>query len=236
MIAAAEADTVEPDDNFGKGDPCRRCIVTTAIRPREELIRFVVAPDGRVTPDLDESLPGRGLWVGCDAQTLNEAARKNLFSKAARRKVTCPADLAIEVAGLLRSRLLQLLGLARRSGLVVTGFPQVEAAVVKGDIALLLIAADAGEDGPSKLRHKISPDRIWRILSSQELGRALGHEQLVYIGLKPQALTGKIAATSRRFSGFIGPENQGTPRNPQEPIASEPGLAHIAPIMDRSGS
>ena len=30
---------------------------------RRELVRFVVVPDGEVVPDVDERLPGRGLWL-----------------------------------------------------------------------------------------------------------------------------------------------------------------------------
>ncbi|HUY68162.1 MAG TPA: DUF448 domain-containing protein, partial [Alphaproteobacteria bacterium] len=41
----------------------RRCLVTGDMRPKDELIRFVVSPDNAVIPDLACELPGRGLWV-----------------------------------------------------------------------------------------------------------------------------------------------------------------------------
>ena len=40
----------------------RKCIATGEVRPKDELIRFVIAPDGTVTPDIAGKLPGRGLW------------------------------------------------------------------------------------------------------------------------------------------------------------------------------
>ena len=35
-----------------------------------ELLRFVLDPDGRVTPDLRNRLPGRGVWVSANAATV----------------------------------------------------------------------------------------------------------------------------------------------------------------------
>jgi hypothetical protein len=197
----------------------RRCIGTGAIRPRKELIRCVIGPDGTVCPDIDEKLPGRGLWVSCDGKILAEAIRKNMFSKAARELAPCPPDLAERIHNLLRDRVLQFIGLAQRSGNCITGFSQVEPAAKAGEIAVLFIASDAGHDGAAKLKNRLDTDKIYRFLTSLELGRALGHDQLVYVGLRPHPLTHKIIAAATRFSAFA----------PQENVASEAGMAQIAP-------
>ena len=52
----------------------RRCIVTGDTRDKADLIRFVVGPDGSVVPDIEGKLPGRGLWVSAERQTLETAA------------------------------------------------------------------------------------------------------------------------------------------------------------------
>ncbi|HCK84142.1 MAG TPA: DNA-binding protein, partial [Hyphomonadaceae bacterium] len=41
----------------------RRCIVSQESLPEAQLIRFALAPDGAVTPDVAAKLPGRGAWV-----------------------------------------------------------------------------------------------------------------------------------------------------------------------------
>ncbi len=220
-MIAEQATDVKPEKS-GKSasrtcDLERRCIVTGAIRPREDLIRFVIGPDRQVWPDLDEKLPGRGLWVGCDVATLETAIRKNHFAKAAREAATCPPGLIDTVRSLLRQKLLQLIGLARSSGLCVMGFAQVEPALKSGQIDLLLLATDAGADGPGKLLHRIDPEKHWKILTAEALGKALGHDHLVYVGLKAQPLTTRIGAACKRLSAF----------QPEENIAPEPGLAQI---------
>ena len=44
-------------------DTLRRCAVMRVQRPKDDLIRFVLGPDGTVVPDLKEKLPGRGVCV-----------------------------------------------------------------------------------------------------------------------------------------------------------------------------
>ncbi len=149
-----------------------------------------------------------------------------MFAKAARKQAVCPPDLAAQTAALLRARLLQLLGLARRSGICITGFAQVEPAVRNGAIALLLLATDGGTDGAGKLSSRIEPAKIRQILTSRELGGALGHDGLVYAGLRAHPLTDKIAAACKRFSALL----------PQEKIAPEPGLAQIDGVLGAATS
>lgn len=173
----------------------RKCLVTGEIRPKAELIRFVVSPDHVVTPDLAQNLPGRGLWVTADRSSIETAARKNLFAKAAKESATADPDLADEVARLMRKRALDFLGLARRSGIAVLGQPQVEAALKPGKLALLLIAEDASQALGN--RHAV-PE--YRGFARDELGAALGHEQIVYAGLKPHALTEKFMAEIARMA------------------------------------
>ena len=59
----------------------RRCIVTRESLPEPRLIRFVLAPDGRVVPDLARKLPGRGLWLSARRDIVDRACAGNLFAK-----------------------------------------------------------------------------------------------------------------------------------------------------------
>ena len=59
---AATDDELDAGPRKGGPGTERLCAVTRAVKPVDELIRFVVGPDG-VVPDLKRKLPGRGLWV-----------------------------------------------------------------------------------------------------------------------------------------------------------------------------
>lgn len=129
----------------------RRCIVTRERRPRAQLIRFVLDMDGQVVPDVDERLPGRGLWLSPGRDMVEMATSRRAFARAARRPVTVPPDLADRVEGLLVRRCLNTLGLARRGGQVVTGFEKVRARLREGSVAVLLAASDGAADGRAKV-------------------------------------------------------------------------------------
>ena len=46
-----------------KSATMRMCAVSREVKPVDELIRFVLSPQGEVVPDLKRKLPGRGLWI-----------------------------------------------------------------------------------------------------------------------------------------------------------------------------
>ena len=118
----------------------RRCAVTRRIGPRDGMVRFVVAPDGTLTPDLAETLPGRGLWVTASREVLASPGLARAAARSVRRQVSVPADLPAMIERLLEQRCRATLGLARRAGLVESGFDKVRSAIVSGDATLLLTA------------------------------------------------------------------------------------------------
>ncbi len=98
-----------------QADRERRCIVSGEVVPEEKLIRFVAGPGGVVVPDLARKLPGRGLWVTANREAVTTAAKKGAFSRAAKAKLSAPADLADQVERLLTQRVLDGLGLLNQN-------------------------------------------------------------------------------------------------------------------------
>lgn len=177
--------------------PERTCIVSRERRAPEDLIRFVVAPDGGVVPDLACRLPGRGVWVTLDRATVETACRSTAFARALKRQVAAPDDLAARIDRLLAERLRQALSLAVKAGAVITGFMKVDAAITKGGVAVLVHASDAAADGRGKLDRKLHAVRMALIeaggrapeapvvdlLGSAELSLAIGRSNVVHAAL-----------------------------------------------------
>jgi predicted RNA-binding protein YlxR (DUF448 family) len=191
----------------------RRCLASGEVRPKGELIRFVVGPDGGVVPDVDERLPGRGLWLTARRDMIDLACARKLFAKAARAPARAPADLADRVERLLRRRCLDLLGLARRCGAVAGGFDAVSACLGSGAAALLLQAKDAAEGGRGKLRavaraHDVP---VAEVFSAEELGRALGREALVHVALTAGGIAARLRVELARLDGVRRPAPQASP-------------------------
>ena len=184
----------------------RRDIVSGEVMAEARLIRFVADPDGQAVPDLARKRPGRGIWVAADRTSVETAAKRGLFARSAKAKVTAPKDLADQVAALLRRRLLAGLGLARRSGDLTSGFEKVCATISSGKAAWLIEASDGAPDGRRKVmavvrRQSPGPD-VFGLFSSEELGLALGLENVIHSAFLAGRASGRWTEDVRRFAGF----------------------------------
>ncbi|HTI68011.1 MAG TPA: RNA-binding protein [Caulobacteraceae bacterium] len=163
----------------------RRDIVSGAVMPEERLLRFVAGPGGIVVPDLDRKLPGRGLWVEATREAVETAAKKGLFSRAAKTKLAAPADLADQVEAMMARRCLERLGLARRAGALTWGMDKASSSIAAGKVAWMIEASDGSADGRRKLlqiaRRQPRPPRLCGAFTSEELGLASGLGHVIHL-------------------------------------------------------
>ena len=199
----------DPDDyETPETGPIRRCVVRRESFPVDGMIRFVVGPDDLLVPDLSASLPGRGFWVGADYQLLSEAVNKNLFAKAARQKLTVPPDLVAMIAKALTMRCRDILALSRRAGQAIAGFEKVREALRGGQVALVLIARDAADDGRQKitaLASAVSEQKLPVVspLDGATMGQAFGRDHVVHVALLSGGLAKRMWVESGRLAGLI---------------------------------
>ena len=204
----------------------RRCIVTREALEKDRLIRFVLGPENEVFPDLAGKLPGRGAWVKAERAVLEQAVRKNAFAKAFQAPAKVPADLVERIGRMLDQQILDLLGLARRSGLVVTGFEKADTALRTGRAVLLIEAKDAGKEGRSKLaRHTLPGVEIWAPLTAEQLGRAIGRDHAVHVAVgsgpsRSGGLAERLKIALRRQNGFYQGEPFGGGQSAASPAGS----------------
>lgn len=190
--------------------PLRRCIVTRAERPPEDLIRFVAGPDDVIVPDLARALPGRGVWVTAELAAVKSAIKAKAFSKSLKRQVAASPNLAWTVEALITKRVLQALSLANKAGLVSTGFEKVEALVGSGRAFALLHGADAAAGGRDKLdrkftaiqrdKGKVSPIIDW--LTIEQLSLAIGRSNVVHAGLTKGGATKRFLGEAERLRRY----------------------------------
>lgn len=182
----------------------RRCIASGERHPPSKLLRFVVGPDGTLVPDLAGKLPGRGLWLSPRRDMIDKACTRNLFARAAKSAVHVPEDLGMLVERLLGVRCLELISLAKRAGQLVAGHDKVKSWLTAGKVGLLIQAADAAEDGRSKLRalgRAVTPGLpVLELFDAEQLGRTLGRPASVHIAVAPGGFADRIAAEAARLA------------------------------------
>ena len=184
----------------------RRDLVTHEVMDESRLIRFVAAPDGSVAPDLGRKLPGRGMWVAADRASVETAARKGLFSRSAKAKLSASPDLADQVDSLLRRRVLDGLGLAKRAGDLISGYEKVASALNAGRAAWVIEAADGAADGRRKIlnvaRKSPRAPKLLGLYSNEELGLALGGENVIHTAFLAGRGADQWTFDVHRLSGF----------------------------------
>ena len=189
MLALADPD-LDNGPRTDRSATMRMCAVSREVRPIDELIRFVVSPQGEVVPDLKRKLPGRGLWVSASCRTVAEAVRRNQFNKGFKRQVRAAVTLPADTETLLVRSCAEALAMTAKAGQVVSGFSKVEGALQHGQAAALIHASDGAADGIRKLDAIVrqrsgntgeSPDfPIVTVLTSAELDLALGRSNVIH--------------------------------------------------------
>lgn len=213
-----EAVPAKPAAKADKDGPERKCVLTGEKTDRAALIRLVLSPEGEVLPDVRAKAPGRGAWIGVDAQALRRAMDngklKSALSRAFRRRdLAIPPDLATQIEKQLERAALDRLGLEARASTLVTGGERIETAARSGKVQLLLHAADAGEDGNRKL------DQALRVGNDAEgtelrglviaaprtiLSSALGRENVVHVAVIDRGAASRVGEALSRWHRFIG--------------------------------
>ena len=195
--------------------PERTCVLTRRKGAREALIRLALSPDGEVAPDVRARAPGRGAWIGVTRAELDAANAKGRLKGALQRSfktndVRVPADLGEHTERALRQAALDRLGMEARAGNLINGSDRIETAARAGKVALLIHAADAGEDGSRSL------DQAWRVGGGEARGlifpeprtilsMALGRENVVHVALTDPAAASRVRHALARWRAFTDP-------------------------------
>lgn len=165
------------------------------------MIRFVLAPDRTLVPDLEGRLPGRGMWLSARGDVLERASLRGAFARAARGPVQVPPDLRARIEDGLRRRIRDLLGFARRAGQAVCGFQKAQEWLKGGRAALVVQAADGS---PAERRRLVGGRGVAVVapLSAAELGAVFGRDQAVHVALAPGRLAQAIRTEADRLAGI----------------------------------
>ena len=223
----ARLDDSLTDNGPKKFGPERLCVVTREVKPVDELLRFVAAPDGSVVPDLKRNLPGRGLWITATRDALAEAVKRKSFAKAFKQDVRADMDLIAQTDALLERSALDALAIAGKARQVAAGFMKVEAAIARSQILALLHAKEAAADGIRKLNaalHRRFAEEAGNIptisdFTSQQLDLALGRANVVHAALLAgpagNSFSARYLRMTRFRTGMGKPDHDNARREPQ---------------------
>lgn len=195
-----------------KVNPQRSCLACRETKDKGSLLRFVLAPDRTVVPDLQQKLPGRGVYTCMKGSCLRQAAQKKQFSRGFKGEVLgAEAEtLARQVAEKLEERIAGYLSLANKGGKIVSGSDQVLDKLKKGGAGILFLATDISTDIGEKFRAvaKLKGVRCMTLFNKDRLGELIGKELRSVLAVLDSGFIGSIDLEMEKYRNFFEEERE----------------------------
>ncbi len=203
----------------------RRCAWTREAFPKDELIRLVLDPSGRVFVDVLGRGPGRGVYIYPSrkvvAAALSSKGLAKIFRgqaralgfapKAEQERISAgeppqaPFSPSEYIARLVLGRAVELVALAKRAGQLEVGTDIVLQGLKKNrDGSVLVLAQDLSSRTAQKIREQIRSDSVRvRVFGSKDrFGEVLGRGSTGVLHCLPGNFAERIAAEGMRLAGL----------------------------------
>lgn len=186
----------------------RTCAGCRAVHDKIELIRYVCDPTGQLLVDYRQKLPGRGAYTCVDRNCIIASVKKGGLSRAFKQTVAVPeSEVLIQtLTDSLRRRILNLIGIARKAGAIVSGSNTVLQELGKPHASLLIVASDAATGTADKILNRAKGNDIpsVRLFDKQMLGSAVGHEERSHLVLTNKQFARNIILEIDRLKHIVG--------------------------------
>ena len=192
-----------------KEEPKRTCLGCRESLEKSKLLRFVLAPDGTVVPDLTNKLPGRGAYTCIKASCLRKACDRNQFSRAFKTNVSVsdPNGLQAWVIRSMEDRIASYLALANKAGKVTSGSDLVADTLRKKMSVnkLILLATDISEDIGNKLRGLADLHGVTHvtIFTKDHFGELLGKGLRSVVAVQGDGFVDTMSKEIDRYRNFL---------------------------------
>ena len=183
------------------------CLGGGGVSPRQQMLRFVAGPDGKIYLDLNNDLPGHGAYVRPGLSFFEKALASKALENALGAKWDGTAEDMLAMATKLVDRqILNTLGLLKKAGQVTTGADMVVEALFQDKIQYVLLAADSAENTVKKMT--IATDNTHKQMAKactrMQLEAALGKGNCTVVGLSSRANINEIKRLVPLWQGLKG--------------------------------
>jgi predicted RNA-binding protein YlxR (DUF448 family)/ribosomal protein L30E len=180
--------------NSAESGPQRTCVACRQTKNKKELVRYVLAPDKTVLVDYRQHLPGRGGYTCFSVTCLQDAVEQRGFQRCFKtQNLSVDAEQLLgQLTAAVDQKVISLLGMARKSGQLISGSNAIIEALRKSaSIALVIIAADISAAIGQKIEALAKRSDIYcvRLYDKLQLGQMLGKEERSVIAVQ----AGKLA-------------------------------------------
>jgi len=205
---------------MSREEPQRTCISCRQSTGKSRLLRYVLAPDATIVPDIASKLPGRGVYTCVSMACAAKAAERNLFSKAFRQAIapTEPDKLNADILRCMEERISSYIALANKAGKIVSGSDMVMENLRRKSSSgkLVLLAHDISEDIGLKIKHLAALSEVTCYVFSDKnrFGELLGKGLRSAVVVQGEGFVGSLKKEIERYRNFLGGRDAHYEQNP----------------------
>jgi len=188
--------------------PQRTCVACRQTKDKNQLVRYVVAPDGAVLVDYRQHLPGRGAYTCFATQCVLDAVKKNCFKRCFKGR-ECSVDSAALMEQLIAAvsqKITSLIGMSRKSGQLISGSNMIiDTLRKKSSIAVVIIADDISPGIGKKIEALAEREHIStaHLYNKQTIGQLLGKEERSVIAVQTGLLADSLLNELHRYGQLV---------------------------------
>jgi predicted RNA-binding protein YlxR (DUF448 family) len=188
--------------------PQRTCLGCRQAREQQDLIRFILSPENKVLVDYRTKLPGRGAYACLSSECLELAVKRHQFQRAFKNPnlQVSVAQLKRDLLSAIEQKIVNLLGMARKSGVLISGSSMVLDGLTSRQLVVVVLAGDVSEGIGNKVAGSAAAKGVpcCRLLDKESLGKMLGKEERSVLALKHGALAKFVKAEMFRYKQIAG--------------------------------
>jgi len=194
---------------MAKEKPQRTCIGCRTSMDKDELLRFVMSPEGVIVPDLINKLPGRGAYTCPNYSCIILACERKQFARAFKietEKID-PDELRDRIILSMENRIASYLALANKAGNVVSGSDQVAAFLKKKSPVkrMVFMAGDISEDIGQRIKGlaRMQDVNCVTLFDKERYGELLGKGLRSVVAVRGDGFVKTLAKEIERYGKFL---------------------------------
>lgn len=179
------------------------CAVSNKELSLDEGVFLTVSPEGLLIVDLRKELPSAHIFLECRREVIDVALAAGILQKTFGENLKIPDCFVDKVLETLQKQVVNMLCMARKSGLLVFGFEKVSEAIEKGVVDFILRASDSKSAAQNQSGLNAGFLRICGVFKSIELGGVVGRGRVVHMAV----LKGNIKLSKKLIAIITKIEN-----------------------------
>jgi ribosomal protein L7Ae-like RNA K-turn-binding protein len=153
--------------------------------------------------DVNAKVNEKGIWCNPNRKEIEKAIEKQVFDELLNKKLKIPGFFLESIENNLKLKVLNLIGLARKAGLLEIGYEKVSHALKKNAVDVVIIAKGA-EIRNSLFEEKDDKYKILlnKYFTSEEIGKAIGYKKVLCVALIVSKLSNTLKLDFYRLGKF----------------------------------